>query len=61
MVGTQIHKSQITNKKIRDEIPDGAHIFVELGEEFDFSTIKIEERIPATRKFRVYKYKNPRT
>jgi len=57
----RISKHEINDDKIRAEIPDGAEIHVELGENFDFSTIKIDEDIPKTRKFRVYKYKNPRT
>jgi hypothetical protein len=57
----RISKEQIHDAKIRQEIPDGADIFVEDGEHFDFSTIKIEESIPQTRQFSVYKYKNPRT
>ena len=28
---------------------------------FNFDSIKIDEEIPSTRKFKVYKYKNPRT
>ena len=57
----KISKDKIKDKSIRDEIPDGAEIFVEDGEGFDFSSIKIEESIPQTRQFSVYKYKNPRT
>ena len=34
---------------------------VQHGANFDFSTIKIEEAVPQTRRFRVFKYKNPRT
>lgn len=57
----KVCKHDITDKKIRDEIPEGAEIFVEMGDNFDFTTIKIDEDIPKTRKFRVFKYKNPRT
>ena len=57
----RVSKSDITDEKIRNEIPEGAEIHVENGDEFDFSTIKIDEDIPKTRMFRVFKYKNPRT
>lgn len=56
-----IQKNQIPNSKIREEIPDGAEVFVEYGDNFNFDSIKIDEEIPSTRKFKVYKYKNPRT
>lgn len=56
-----VQKSQILNPKIREEIPDGAEVFVEYGDTFNFDSIKIDEEIPSTRKFKVYKYKNPRT
>ena len=56
-----ISKHQIANKKIRDEVPESAQIYVESGDTFDFSQIKIDEQVPSTRLFTVYKYKNPRT
>lgn len=46
---------------MRNEIPFGVEVIVETGRQFDFSAIKIEESIPSTRNFRVFKYKNPRT
>ena len=49
------------NPKIREEIPDGAEVFIEFGENFNFDSIKIDEEIPNTRKFKIFKYKNPRT
>ena len=58
---TRISRDKIKDLKIRDEIPLGAEIYVEKGENFDFESIKIDEQIPRTRKFSVYKYKNPRT
>ena len=42
-------------------IPPQAKIFVEKGENFDFSTIKINDQIPHSREFRVFKFKNPKT
>ena len=57
----RVSRDKIKDTKIRDEIPLGAEIYVEKGENFDFESIKIDEQIPHTRKFSVYKYKNPRT
>lgn len=56
-----IPRCQIEDPAIRKEIPEDAQIIVEHGKEFDFSSIKIEESVPKTRRFRVFKYKNPRT
>lgn len=51
----------ISDDEMRGEIPANAEIYVQHGSDFDFSTIKIEEAVPSTRSFRVFKYKNPRT
>ena len=56
-----VPRELIEDEKIRNEIPRGAEIHVEQGASFDFSQIKIEEQIPHTRNFRIFKYKNPRT
>ncbi|TNV83506.1 hypothetical protein FGO68_gene2066 [Halteria grandinella] len=52
---------EISDESIRREIPQGVQIQVILGKDFDVTSLKIEEEIPATRQFRIYKYKNPRT
>ena len=46
---------------MQEQIPHNSEIHVQRGASFDFSTIKIDEAVPSTRKFRVFKYKNPRT
>lgn len=56
-----VDREEIEDEKIRSEIPEGSRIEVTLGENFDLSSLKIEEDIPSTKNFRVYKYKNPRT
>lgn len=52
---------QILDDRIRNEIPVGVTIEVTCGENFDETELKIDETIPSTRKFRVFKYKNPKT
>ena len=39
----RISRDKIKDVKIRDEIPIGAEIYVEKGENFDFESIKIDE------------------
>ena len=39
----RVSRDKIRDSKIRDEIPIGAEIFVEKGENFDFDSIKIDE------------------
>ena len=56
-----IEKDDVSDDEIREQIPEGSKIHVQPGKNFDFSTIKIEEKVPSTRCFRVLKYKNPRT
>jgi hypothetical protein len=59
--GHFVCKNEIEDEKLRSAIPEGARINVVKGSDFDFASIKIDEDIPQTRAFRVYKYKNPRT
>ena len=56
-----ICKDDVSDDEIRKEIPEGSVIHVQPGHNFDFSKIKIEEKVPNTRRFRVLQYKNPRT
>ena len=44
-----------------EQVPPEAKIYVQRGSKYDMSSIKIEEAVPNTRDFRVFKYKNPRT
>ena len=46
---------------MQDQIPYNAEIHVQYGSRFDLSSIKIDEAVPKTRSFRIFKYKNPRT
>ena len=39
----RVSRDKIKDTKIRDEIPLGAEIFVEKGDNFDFDSIKIDE------------------
>lgn len=39
----RISRDKIKDLKIRDEIPAGAEVYVEKGENFDFESIKIDE------------------
>ncbi len=56
-----LEKDEVSDDEIKEQIPDGSKIHVQPGKNFDFSSIKIEEKVPSTRCFRVLKYKNPRT
>lgn len=58
---TFLRKHEIPDARIREEIPDDAEVHVELGKDFDFGSIKIDEDIPNTKQFKIYKYKNPKT
>ena len=53
--------NELSDEEVRSLIPPQAKIYVQHGSRFDFSTLKIEEAIPNTRQFRIYKFKNPRT
>lgn len=44
-----------------EQIPEDATIHISYGKNFDLGTVKIEEAVPSTKKFRVFKYKNPKT
>ena len=44
-----IDKGEISDTEIRNEIPDGSEIHVQPGKNFDFSSIKIDEKVPSTR------------
>jgi hypothetical protein len=55
-------REDIEDHKVRDEIPESVtKIEVITGHNFDASSLKIDEDVPATKEFRIYKYKNPKT
>ena len=55
-------REDIEDNKVRDEIPDSVNkIEVITGHNFDPASLKIDEDVPATKEFRIYKYKNPKT
>ena len=56
-----IGRNDLTDDEMAEQVPDDAIIHVREGKNYDLSTIKIDEEVPSTRKFRVFKYKNPRT
>lgn len=56
-----INQSNISDEKIRDEIPKGVTVELIAGANYDLETLKIDEAIPNTKDFLVYKYKNPKT
>lgn len=62
MVSLVISRDEITDQKIKSEIPVGVNrIEVVSGSNFDPASLKIDEEIPGTRQFKIYKYKNPKT
>ena len=59
--GVLVDSDQIKDASIRELIPSGVKVEVIEGANFDFKSLNIEEPIPNTRAFRIYKFKNPRT
>jgi len=61
-VASLVLRDDIDDDKIRDEIPESVtKIEVITGHNFDPRSLKIDEDVPATKEFRIYKYKNPKT
>ena len=56
-----IEMENISDDRLKEEIPKGAKVELIKGEYFDFSTLKIDEKVPNTRMFHVLNYKNPKT
>ena len=56
-----ISQALLLDEKIRNEIPVGVNVEVIAGANYDLQSLKIDEAIPSTRAFIVYKYKNPKT
>lgn len=56
-----IGREDLSDAEMAEQVPFDAKIYVQKGSKYDMSTIKIEEAVPNTRQFRVFKYKNPRT
>lgn len=57
----QIDRDLLEDEKVRNEIPEGVKVEVIGGDRFDINSLKIDEAVPSTRQFTVFKYKNPRT
>lgn len=56
-----VSHQDLDDLKIKAEIPDDVEIQMIEGKDYNLSDLKIEEAIPATKNFRVFKYKNPKT
>ena len=56
-----IGRADLSDDEMAEQVPDDAEIHVRYGKNYDLSSIKIDEAVPSTRDFRVFKYKNPRT
>lgn len=56
-----VGRDDLSDEEMAEQVPHDAKIHVQRGINYDMSTVKIEEKIPSTRQFRVFKYKNPRT
>eukprot|EP00347_Sterkiella_histriomuscorum_P017635 403348584 len=56
-----VNHHEINDEKIREEIPLDVEIQIIQGSDYNLNELKIEEAIPRTKRFRVFKYKNPKT
>lgn len=56
-----IERCKILQENILALIPEHTEIRVIYGSEFDFDLVKIDEHVPSTRQFKIFKFKNPRT
>ena len=57
-----VTRDGINDTKVKAEIPDSVQkVEVINGESFNPQSLKIDEAIPGTKEFRIYKYKNPKT
>ena len=52
---------EISDENIRREIPKGAKIEIIQGANFDKNKVKIKDKMPTTKEFMIYKFKNPLT
>jgi hypothetical protein len=57
-----VTRDKISDEKVRAEIPESVYrVEIISGDRFDAESLKIDEAIPGTREFKIYKYKNPKT
>ena len=56
-----ISRDDLSDDEIAQTVPENAKIYMQHGSRFSMDSIKIEEAVPNTRQFRVFKYQNPRT
>ncbi|CDW75002.1 krueppel-like factor 13 [Stylonychia lemnae] len=56
-----VSHQEISDIKLRQEIPPGVDIQIIQGQDFDVHELRIEETVPLTKNFRIFKYKNPAT